>query len=304
MTAPLREVFINNGNTTISSSANTTVTSLSVASGGVFPSTGNFRVKVDDEIMLCTARSSNTLTVSRAAEGTSAASHTSGATISSVLTEGAIQRWGRDNHLLWNNTGLPDNKLVQDDGITPLLAADFTAINAGHTTTFADNNGGILLSQDAAAAAATWHLWSIAAPGSTPYEYTAKFSIQHFFTSASDMYVGFGFRESGTSKISVAAMYSPGGAVFRLGAFDNTTQSGTNVVSVGNTIWMRVKYDGTNVTYKYSYDGINFGQTRSVAVTTPFTTAPDQVVWGILYNNGVSADPDAIVHLTHWSRTA
>ena len=53
----LREQFANDATSTLSSGINNSVTSLSLADASAFPSVGNFRVKADDEIMLCTARS-------------------------------------------------------------------------------------------------------------------------------------------------------------------------------------------------------------------------------------------------------
>ena len=47
-------------------------TSLTVASGdgALFPSSGTFHVTIDSEILACTSRSSDTLTVTRAQEST------------------------------------------------------------------------------------------------------------------------------------------------------------------------------------------------------------------------------------------
>jgi hypothetical protein len=99
----LREQFANDAQTSLASSANTTTGSLSLTDASAFPSSGNFRLKIDDELMLCTARSSNTLTVTRAQEGTTAASHSGGATVSQTLTAGALQQWGADNIPGWND---------------------------------------------------------------------------------------------------------------------------------------------------------------------------------------------------------
>jgi hypothetical protein len=57
MTAPKREQYSNFGFTTLNGSINNSVTSITVTDGSVFPSVGNFRIRVAQEIMLCTARS-------------------------------------------------------------------------------------------------------------------------------------------------------------------------------------------------------------------------------------------------------
>jgi hypothetical protein len=50
----------------------------------------NFRIRVDDELMLVTGVSTNTFTVTRGIEGTSAAAHADGALVTHVLTAGSL----------------------------------------------------------------------------------------------------------------------------------------------------------------------------------------------------------------------
>jgi hypothetical protein len=112
-----REVFQNGpADTTLNGSINSAVTSLVVNDGSVFPSTGNFRVLVDDEIMHCTARSGTTLTVNRGVEGTTAASHTSGATITHLTTADAVLRMGQDNAALWGCSSRPTFGIYDPSG--------------------------------------------------------------------------------------------------------------------------------------------------------------------------------------------
>lgn len=84
------EQLKNNASTTIAEDLTDVETDVTVADGSIFPATGNFRVLCGDEIMLCTARSSNDLTVERGAESTVAAEHTSGDPIYGIITAGAI----------------------------------------------------------------------------------------------------------------------------------------------------------------------------------------------------------------------
>lgn len=86
------ELFTNNAQSTLDGAINDSVTSLDVSSASSFPVSGDFRIKIDDEIMLVTAVSSNTFTVTRGSESTTAASHSSGATVSHVLTAAAIEQ--------------------------------------------------------------------------------------------------------------------------------------------------------------------------------------------------------------------
>ncbi len=67
--------------------------SLTVATGegAKFPSTYPFHITIDDEILSCTNRTTDTLTVTRAQESTSAAAHSAGATVSLNITAGVIE---------------------------------------------------------------------------------------------------------------------------------------------------------------------------------------------------------------------
>lgn len=82
-----KRVFANLATTTLAAAITSSgATSITVTDGSVFPATGDFDVKVDNEIMTCTARSGNTLTVTRGVGGTTATTHANGATITNILT--------------------------------------------------------------------------------------------------------------------------------------------------------------------------------------------------------------------------
>jgi hypothetical protein len=87
----MSEVFNNFAAVTLSANATSGATSLTVA--GAYSSlsaSGNYRILVDAEILIVTARSGNTLTVERGQEGTSAVSHSSGAQVLPIVTAGAL----------------------------------------------------------------------------------------------------------------------------------------------------------------------------------------------------------------------
>lgn len=66
-------------------------TSMVVASATGAPA-ANFRVLIDSELILVTAKSGTTFTITRGIEGTSAASHADGATVTHVLTAESVRR--------------------------------------------------------------------------------------------------------------------------------------------------------------------------------------------------------------------
>lgn len=93
------EQFSNAAQTTLSAAVTTTTaTSVSVTSSSAFPAIGTggtqqFRVLVDSEIFIVTAVSGTTWTVIRGAEGTTAATHLVGASVTHVLTAGSLENY-------------------------------------------------------------------------------------------------------------------------------------------------------------------------------------------------------------------
>lgn len=90
------ERFANNADSTLNGAINNSTTSIVVADGSSFPSVGDFRLLLGSdpdtgEIVLVTARSSNTLTVIRGQESTAAQSWIDGTTVTHILTKGAIE---------------------------------------------------------------------------------------------------------------------------------------------------------------------------------------------------------------------
>lgn len=89
------ELFANNAQTTLSAAvSSTTATSITVASSALFPPAvtdkSQFRVLVGQEIMLVTNVSGATWTVTRGAEATVPSTHSLGATVTHIVTAGAL----------------------------------------------------------------------------------------------------------------------------------------------------------------------------------------------------------------------
>ena len=63
---------------------------LATGEGAKFPAIGNFHVTCEDEIVKCTSRSTDVLTIVRAQEGTSAVAHTSGKAVQLRITAGLL----------------------------------------------------------------------------------------------------------------------------------------------------------------------------------------------------------------------
>jgi hypothetical protein len=92
------EQFANNAATTLDAAIETTDgTSLTVTSYAGFPSVAQFRILIDSEIMLVTAGAGTTTwTVTRGAEGSTAATHLDEAVVTHILTAGALAQLKTD----------------------------------------------------------------------------------------------------------------------------------------------------------------------------------------------------------------
>jgi hypothetical protein len=140
-----REELVNNAQTTLDGAATDTGTTLTVTDGSVFPSTGDFRLLIENELVLCTARSGDTLTVVRAQEGTANVSHASGIRVYQLLTHGDLASYLRDNDPLFDSLRPPFRIIDASENI--LTAADFTLENYGGSATKLDRGSAITLVQ-------------------------------------------------------------------------------------------------------------------------------------------------------------
>lgn len=90
------EKFTNSASSTLNGGISDVATSLVVTSAASFPVEGQFRVKIESEILLVTGVSGTTFTVTRAQEGTTAVSHSTGLDVVHVLTAGAVAQLKED----------------------------------------------------------------------------------------------------------------------------------------------------------------------------------------------------------------
>lgn len=84
------EKFANNATTTLNGAISSGASSLVVSSATAFPTTPQFRILIDSEILLVTGVSGTTFTVLRGQEDTVAAAHNNGATVEHVLSRDAL----------------------------------------------------------------------------------------------------------------------------------------------------------------------------------------------------------------------
>lgn len=90
------EKLANNAGSTLSGSITNSAGTLVVASAAGFPSTPQFRILIESEILLVTGVSGTTFTVARGQDGTSPASHASGKNVDHILTRDALKIFRSD----------------------------------------------------------------------------------------------------------------------------------------------------------------------------------------------------------------
>lgn len=312
MTMPLREQHKNDATTTLNGAIDSSVTTVTVTTGSVFPATGNFRVMVDSEIMICTARSTNDLTVIRGQDGTSAASHVDTSTISMIYSVEGLTRMFQDNDAMFGYSGSRQRGLlVGDDGATILTSSDFTWQNQG-TATVTDEDGTLLLSCPTDSGQ-NMRILERNAP-STPYTYIGamSFCCPSMDTDAKPL-VGMGFRESSTGKVmlggfEVESFFDQNLEVFIRRMSDPSTlftvNDGPRDCQIkGHLLWIKIENDGTNTKWYLSMDGIAWILYFSEGKATYFTTGPDKVFW--FAANAVNSATGAVAlnaRLHHWSK--
>lgn len=303
MAAP-REALKNSGRTTLNGAINDSVTSITVTDGSVFPSSGRFQVRVGDEIMRCTARSSNVLTVTRAQEGTTAASHADAAVITAPLTAAGLQRYGRDNDAYFDSSRPPLGRIVSSAGLV-LTSSDFTWANQG-TSSVADQNGTMVLTAQSGVTAGTNsnRILYRTAPG-TPYAVVAGLRCCYpRVGSTPTMNGGLCFRKNSTGYITMLTWVGDGTfAVYNWTS--PTVYSSTPLALAGwrpnGILWMKLADNGTNLLFSLSHDGFNWIQVYSYPRATFMSGGPDQIAW---FANTSGNTVTSLTTLVHWDEGA
>jgi hypothetical protein len=311
VSAPNREQLENNPVTELDGGIDGSQTTLDVVDGSVFPATGNFHIRIEDEILLCTSRSTNTLTVTRGVEGSSGAAHGDAVSVAQKVTTGAIETWTRDNSPMWAYSGgLPLNVLVADDGVTLLDSSDFTWVNQdGATAT--DQAGTIVTRHPVNSAASETKVRVLArtAP-SAPYSYVAALQQVGPNAAAGNQRIAFGFRKNSTGAMTLIN-YS---AVALSGAYKLAVLNYSSPTAFFNAarnevfhcqnlpvLWLKIEDDNTNLKF-YIGDGAEWILLTSVVRTVFITGGPDEIVWGGVVQD--NQDVEQLVRLVHWSRAS
>lgn len=144
-----RKQLQNNSEDSLAVAATSGTTSLTVEDGSLFPASGDYHLILSKEdvyeVVVCTSRATNVLTVVRGQEGTTGVAHVAGTKVVLTLTPDSFKRFISDE------VGNPndDNSLgvygIHDVLGNRLNSTDFTWVNQGSATVEDYEDGSICL---------------------------------------------------------------------------------------------------------------------------------------------------------------
>lgn len=308
------EQFTNGPTTGLDGAIDDSVTSLTVTASTNFPSSPNYRIRIDSEIMLVTAGAGTlTWTVTRGADGTTAASHIDGSTVTHVLTADAVAEFRIDNCLADTYANRPSpgkegrifiptdsrQQVIQrDNGATwdsygpyqiytaPPASGTLTWVNQG-STTVTDDTSILMLATNHAT---NRHLLA-KTMGSAPW--TLRIACKGFGYPSSKY--GLMLRQSGTGELygwgpiinsTQAPVLSAKYSAAATGGSNAPDFQATNALV--DIVWLGLGWDGTNANCWFSEDGEHWVLMHQEDLTALMT--PDQVGIFVEEVNGSTLD--------------
>lgn len=302
------EILANNPTTTLNGSINDSTTSVVVTSGASFPASGTFRILIGTEIMKVTSVSGTTFTVQRGSEGTTAASHTNGDTITGVVTKEALENFRSDFIIYGNYSSLPAAGVagriyratdfpieLRDTG------AAWVGFRSGHMEfTTPTTSGFSWVNQGSATVDTTnWGLYfSCVTNGNTSdyrhyvKSYTAPFKItvalQTGFQTSNSGGVGLVFRNSSSGKFATLLYWAGGGdtSIEQLGSENYNSPTSFNSANFFNSanpridqslVWLRIEDDNTNMKFSWSKNGFDWMSAKNNYARTTNSLSPNQI---------------------------
>jgi hypothetical protein len=317
----------------VSGSVNTTITSgatsLVVNGYEAFPQSGEFTVVIESEYIHITAGAgTNTWTIERAQEGSTAASHNSGAIIYAVLTDGSLRKLHRVSKagtlagarreinfiegtaisITATDDGANDkvdvtinaSALKDEASWTRPVSTDFSWVNQGGASVAYVNDGLVLVAPPTSGN--SLRIQKITLP-SAPYTITARLRLMKINSAGGG---GMCWRQSSDGKLIRVTFESN---AITIDKFTNeTTYSGAGYVSnLGLDAnapmrWIRLKDDNTNRTVSLSADGVNWIVIHSVG-RTDYLTADQAGFFADCGTSGTVNTLNCAAILSSWAVT-
>lgn len=301
MAAQKREQFANNAVDELDGSIDASQTTFDVLDASAFPTDGDFRILVESEIMLVTGVSSETFTVIRGYEGTTGASHSSSATVTLLLTEGAISRLITDSVPWGYLSARPPLGRIVDENDAVIDTSDFSWIYQGNAV--AVDRPGFMHIEDFTGAGNHFIRGLFRNAPATPYSLTVCLDGVVYPTGA---FPGFGiaFYESGTGKLVTLSVDIQGAETLAVGYWTTVTSNSSTPFSQDwmrnrGPIWWRISDDGTNLKFESALNGMDWKTLFNPLRGAFLTTGPDQV--GFYVNRGNNSSDQGAIDILHWS---
>ena len=272
-----RAKHLNRAVTQLNGAITDAATSITVDDGSVFPTEGDFTIAIDNEIMKVTARSTNTLTVIRSVESTTAVAHDDNSYVFALLTTQQLDDWRDDivgTQYSTNRSDYPA-RLFDKSG-NSLDSSDFSWVNQGSASVVDESSGAITIITDNASSSLNLRVLTKSAP-STPYTLTGFMNMSApsgvGITDSVQM-VGLGLRQSSTGEIAgvgIRATHTVFGVRYN-SATSFAAYDGVQDFNGRQSMWFRVGNNGTTITFYASVNGTRWftlGTTNVGAFLTP-----------------------------------
>ena len=293
----MTERFANNASTTLNGTINNSTTTVVVTSAVGFPTSGNFRILVDSELMIVTGVSGNTFTVTRSAEGTGAAGHTSGVNVTHIITAGGL------NQYLSEHGGSP-GYLPSSVPVLNLTSSSFTQINVTHAT-IVDTTGQISVRMAPHSTGGNYDVALFHRPMTT--------TVQIAFTlsgptsgSSTNFACGIGLYHTGQNKFESYHIAVNGnlGIAAAMKRWTDTSTFDTPLVNnvcvtPSDLMWLQVHDDGTDFVYSFSNNGLDWIEGYRHIKSAYFSATPDRVCF--IVHNLNNVDREMVANILHWS---
>jgi hypothetical protein len=332
----MSEKFANNAFTTLNEPSgiddNTDPVTFTVANAGGFPSSGNFRVKIDDEIMLVTSVSGNNFTATRGAEGSPITAHAHKAGIRHVFTAGSLNQRYSDRYQTGTYAALPafgvpgrryyctDSPYVLlDTGsewlhyvnnlqVTPPVLGNYSWVNRG-TATATASRGGILMENPSSSPSS--HTHNILVKALPPVPYTVTMGFYHFAPSQAFGLYSLVLRNSYDGKFTTVRISTSNNSTYGLDIInehfnDPTSFFGADLFAAPATAmyqnrhlhFLKIVDDNTNRICYFSNNPYIFPNMPLFTLSRTYFTTPDQVGFSINIFNKPQA-----MHIVHYKES-
>jgi hypothetical protein len=302
----------------------TTNTTILVSTAAGFPTSGNFRIRCQNEIMIVTGgQGTTTWTVTRGAEGTTQVSHAASTPIVFTVTEQSLKNLfreeqfisgtngvkptdSRDNSIFVPNTAQQKTLSLRNGGVweeysyctprTPqLFGSPFSFVGSATGVTTSTANGTFALTCPAGTGADNWRCYLKTMP-TKPFQIQCCFTVyakpENFWTaglivrdSSSGKFGSYGFTfRDTTGGLSLECVRWNSLTSF------NSLLDTTRKYWMFNTrlMWLQLRITSSIIGADWSPNNVTYGQWHSEGLTD-FIPTPDQIGIGVSCTNSEAA---------------